>query len=122
MRIVRILSLVALVGIWAVAARADVSDPAVFLHETGADCPVAYCVDLTYSGPTEFVIGYLFPTVPSTGIPDAEIFPTPDFTCGTDDSYTIQTIFGPVVIADLFTPVYTDRTAPPPPIDGTFLG
>jgi hypothetical protein len=75
MRFARILSLVALVGFWAVAARADTSvpvDPIAHFESPDPPCTAPYCTEATYIGPTtSSTVTLFFASVPPfpTGVP-----------------------------------------------------
>jgi hypothetical protein len=106
--------LAALVGFCALVARADdtASDPVITMHEPDpAACPTgAYCINLTYEGPTTLFGDILFATVPASGLPATIVPPPPTYSCDTN---------APLAV---FIAQYSDVSAPPPPITGDFVG
>ena len=113
---------VILFGGSAIATHAQTPvDPTISLHypDPPGACPTgAYCVNLAYSGPTEFVYDYLFPTVPASGIPGAVIFPPPPtWMCSTNDTYMV----GPSTYSDTFDASYSDVSGTSE-VTGNFIG
>jgi len=116
MRLARVLFMVGFVGLCAIAARADVTDPIINLHDPDpAACPMGdYCVnlDFTNSNPFPIFLAELFPVVPASGVPD-QLLPSPpgpQYSCDGSGGFF------------LFFPDLDNFQGGPPPTSATFLG
>jgi len=84
MRLARVMFMVVLVGVFAVAARADATapiDPVAHFESPDPACAPPYCVDLTYIGPDSpfFAVALTFESVPP---PPTGVAETPgEFSC-----------------------------------------
>lgn len=121
MRLIRVLFMVALVGIFAVVARADATapiDPIAHFESPDPACGPPYCTDLTYTGPDEPGPGFLdlfFTSVPATGVAANPPAFSCDFveggtpyTCSTEENLAGTLFFGFILLVP--EPVDTGQT------------
>jgi hypothetical protein len=113
MRLARVLFMVALVGVFAVAARADGTapvDPLAHFDSPDPDCTAPYCTEVTYLGSTtSSMVELFFSSVPPLSMGGVPANP-PAFSCtfmddGTTDPCVTDEIGNTFFGFDLFLPL-----------------